>query len=55
MNNEEDPTLKLMLPVSQTNIILTALAELPFKLSDPVIKSIVSQADLQLNPPPVEE
>lgn len=58
MTENTDPTINISLQVSQANTILAALQELPFKVADPLIKLLVSQANAQLGelsaPPAVE-
>ena len=50
-----EPIISLDLPVSQVNIILMALNEAPYRVSAPLIASIVEQANagqnLSTNPP----
>ena len=45
---QPNPTLTLSLSLQHVNIILAALQEMPFKAADPVIKSLVPQAEEQL-------
>lgn len=47
--------ITLKLNVDKTNAILTALAELPFKMSAELIAEIRQQAQEQLQPPTVVE
>lgn len=50
-----DPVINLMLRVSEVNVILAGLQELPFKVADPLLKGIITQANSQLVPAPVAE
>lgn len=43
-----DPVINLMLKVSEVNVILAGLQELPFKVADPLLKGIITQANSQL-------
>lgn len=45
-----EPIISLDLPVSQVNIILMALNEAPYRVSAPLIASIVEQANAGQNP-----
>lgn len=47
----DNPTVKLELTLDKVNILLGALAELPFRVSSELIKDIQTQATIQLNPP----
>lgn len=49
--NQQDPLVNLMLKVSQINLILTALDELPRRVSDPIFQEIQKQAISQLQQP----
>jgi hypothetical protein len=50
-----DPAINLTLKVSEVNVILAGLQELPFKVADPLLKGIIAQANSQLVPAPVPE
>jgi hypothetical protein len=52
-----DPAINLTLKVSEVNVILAGLQELPFKVADPLLKGIITQANSQLvqAPEPAEE
>lgn len=43
-----DPAISLTLKVSEVNVVLAGLQELPFKVADPLLKAIIAQAQLQL-------
>lgn len=45
-----DPVLSLSLKVSEVNVVLAGLQELPFKVADPLLKGIIAQAQTQLAP-----
>lgn len=47
--------ITITLPIEQMNVILAALAEVPFRVSSPVIVEIQKQAQSQLELGPVEE
>lgn len=46
--------LNLNLTVEETNLVLTALAELPFRVSNGLIGKITESANAQLAPQPAE-
>lgn len=43
-----DPVLNLALKVSEINVVLAGLQELPFKVADPLLKNVLAQAQTQL-------
>jgi len=43
-----DPVLSIAMRVSEINTVLAGLQELPFKVADPLLKSIIAQAQAQL-------
>ena len=43
-----DPVVALHLPISQVNIVLQGLAELPLKVAKPVYESVQQQAETEL-------
>lgn len=43
-----DPVLSVAMRVSEINTVLAGLQELPFKVADPLLKSIIAQAQAQL-------
>ncbi len=45
---DTNPELALTLRVNDVNIVLAGLQELPFKVADPLIKNIMTQAQTQL-------
>ena len=45
---QEDPVLSISLKVTEINVILGAIQELPFKVADPLLKNIIIQAQTQL-------
>lgn len=47
-----DPTLSVSLKVSEINMLLAGLQELPFKVADPLLKNIILQAQTQLGQVP---
>lgn len=49
---EQEQVLKFELTITEANNVLTALTELPFKISADLIAKIRSQANDQLNPQP---
>jgi hypothetical protein len=46
--NQPVPTVNLQLNVNDLNIILGGLQELPHKLSDPIIRKLMQEAQAQL-------
>lgn len=48
----QDPTLNIVLKVTEINVILAGLQELPFKVADPLMKSVIAQAQIQLGQQP---
>lgn len=45
---QEDPVLSISLKVTEINVVLAGLQELPFKVADPLLKNIIAQAQTQL-------
>lgn len=45
---QQNPNLELTLTLQEVNVIIAALQEIPFKLADPVLKSLVPQAEQKL-------
>lgn len=45
---DQDQVITLSLKVNEVNIVLAGLQELPFKIADSLIKSIVAQGQEQL-------
>lgn len=45
------PMLHLSLNVDEVNIIFSALGELPHRISDPVIRNVMQQAQAQIEKP----
>ena len=43
-----DPVLSIVLKVSEINVVLAGLQELPFKVADPLLKNVIAQAQTQL-------
>jgi hypothetical protein len=43
-----EPSVKLDLTVNDVNLVLAALQELPHKVSDPMIRKVMEQAQAQL-------
>lgn len=54
-NTQEDPVLSLSLKISEINVVLAGLQELPFKVADPLLKNIITQAQAQVVPQPLPE
>jgi hypothetical protein len=51
---QPEPEVKLVLKVSDVNLVLGALDELPHKITRKLIDSVLAQANAQLQPvPPV--
>lgn len=50
-----DPVLSVSLKISEINVVLAGLQELPFKVADPLLKNIIAQAQMQLAPQPAAE
>jgi hypothetical protein len=44
------PVVNLELAVNDVNLVLAALQELPHKVSDPLLRKIMGQANAQLAP-----
>ena len=42
--------IKIELTIEEVNLVLSALGELPFRISTEIIKNITSQAQSQLQP-----
>lgn len=51
---EPNPILNISLSVTAVNTVLAGLQELPFKVADPIMKDIISQAQTQLGQTPTE-
>jgi len=51
----KEQAIRLELSISQLNIILAALQELPHRIADPIIKTIVSQVQPQVSGQEVAE
>lgn len=49
---QEDKDITIRMKLSQWNVVLKALRELPYKEADEPIGQIMYQAQQQLNPPP---
>lgn len=45
---QQEPTITIVLPVSAVNVTMAALQELPHRVADPILKSIFQQAQSQL-------
>lgn len=54
MEQTQEPTVTLTLPLSAVNLILTGLAELPLKQSAPLFGSIQSEITKLLQPQPAK-
>lgn len=52
---QEDPVLSIALKISEINVVLAGLQELPFKVADPLLKNIIAQAQMQIAPQPPAE
>jgi hypothetical protein len=52
---QEDPVLSIALKISEINVVLAGLQELPFKVADPLLKNIIAQAQMQIAPQPTAE
>ena len=46
--NQQSQTVKLELNPQEFNVIMAALQEIPFKMADPVIRSLVKQVQGQV-------
>lgn len=46
--NQQPPVLKIEVNVNEVNVIIGALAELPHRVADPVIRKVITQAQEQL-------
>jgi hypothetical protein len=46
----QEPTVQLDLLVTDVNLLLAALQELPHKVADPLLRKIMGQANAQLAP-----
>lgn len=51
MNNTQQ--INLNVEVSELNVILAALQELPHRVADPILKKLIQQAQAQISEPPV--
>jgi hypothetical protein len=47
----QPPVLNFALSVDEVNIIFRALGELPHRISDPVIRNVMTQAQAQIEKP----
>jgi hypothetical protein len=53
---QEDPVLSISLKITEINVVLAGLQELPFKVADPLLKNIIAQAQTQIaQQQPMEE
>jgi hypothetical protein len=48
---QQPPVLNFALSVDEVNIIFRALGELPHRISDPVIRNVMAQAQAQIEKP----
>jgi len=48
---QQPPMLNFTLSVDDTNLIFRALGELPHRVSDPVIRNVMAQAQAQIEKP----
>lgn len=48
---QQPPMLNFTLSVDEVNIIFRALGELPHRVSDPVIRNVMAQAQAQIEKP----
>lgn len=46
----QEPVVNLELVVNEVNVVLAALQELPHRVSDPLLRKIMGQANAQLAP-----
>lgn len=51
MNAQRDPLITLSIPLSQVNLVLSGLDELPHKYAAPLVSEIRRQTHEQLQPP----
>lgn len=51
----DDPVLSIAMKVSEINTVLAGLQELPYKVADPLLKSVITQAQVQLGQVPMAE
>lgn len=49
------PTVKLELPLDKLNVVMQALGQMPYAQAAPIIDSIQTQAQAQLQPAPAAE
>ena len=47
----QEPELALNVSINEINVILAALAELPHRVSDPIMRKLIGQAQEQLPKP----
>lgn len=47
----QEPTLTLNVNINEINVILAALSELPHRVSDPIMRKLMEQAQGQLPKP----
>ncbi len=50
-NQQQAPTVTLEVNVSELNVIMGGLQELPHRVVDPILKKLFQQAQAQLGPP----
>lgn len=48
---QQEPVLALEVSINEINVILAALAELPHRVSDPIMRKLMEQAQSQLPKP----
>jgi hypothetical protein len=48
---QQPPMLNFQLSVDEVNLIFRALGELPHRVSDPVIRNVMQQAQAQIEKP----
>lgn len=48
---QQPPMLNFTLSVDDTNLIFRALGELPHRVSDPLIRNVMAQAQAQIEKP----
>lgn len=48
---QQPPMLNFQLSVDEVNLIFRALSELPHRVSDPVIRNVMQQAQAQIEKP----
>ena len=50
-NQPQEQKASIVLNVNEINIVLAALQELPHRISDPIIRNVMTQAQAQIKPP----